>query len=228
MDINYEDKNFGMTFGNRYRVNSFSELFNSLYSEAPKSANTVNFQKDIWGKPVKSGKFSEMNEFISSAINLTTNAIRSSKGQSVNIDESGLISKKVDSNEQLWLTNNAIAFSDDGFITSKTAIGKISMPDGETSRYGIAGDAIIGEMIAGTNLKIADDVAGAILNVMYDTDYLRDEINNVIYDVMADEIDITKVDDLYYQVLFYISKIDGFEVYGRFGNHYDLEPDMFI
>jgi hypothetical protein len=78
------------------------------------------------------------------------------------------------------------------------------------------------------NLKMADDVAGAILNVMYDTDYLRDEINNVIYDVMADEIDVTKVDDLYYQVLFYISKIDGFEVDGRFGNYYDLEPVMFI
>ena len=78
------------------------------------------------------------------------------------------------------------------------------------------------------NLKMADDVAGTILNVMYDTDYLRDEINNVIYDVMADEIDITGVDDLYYQVLFYISKIDGFEVNGRFGNYYDLEPNMFI
>jgi hypothetical protein len=45
---------------------------------------------------------------------------------------------------------------------------------------------------------------------------------------MADEIDVTKVDDLYYQVLFYISKIDGFEVDGRFGNYFDLEPDMFI
>jgi len=56
------------------------------------------------------------------------------------------------------------------------------------------------------NLKMADDVAGTILNVMYDTDYLRDEINNVIYDVMADEIDVTKVDD----------------------NYYDLEPNMFI
>jgi hypothetical protein len=78
------------------------------------------------------------------------------------------------------------------------------------------------------NLKMADDVAGAILNVMYDTDYLRDEINNVIYDVMADEIDVTKVDDLYYQVLFYISKIDGFEVNGRYSNYYDLEPNMFI
>jgi hypothetical protein len=78
------------------------------------------------------------------------------------------------------------------------------------------------------NLKMADDVAGAILNVMYDTDYLREEINNVIYDVMADEIDVTKVDDLYYQVLFYITKIDGFEVNGRYSNYYDLESDMFI
>ena len=77
------------------------------------------------------------------------------------------------------------------------------------------------------NLDIADDVSGAILNVMYDSDYLRDEINNVVYDVMSNEIDITSVDDLYYQVRFYITKIDGFEVGARWGNHYDLEPNMF-
>jgi hypothetical protein len=77
------------------------------------------------------------------------------------------------------------------------------------------------------NLKIADDVAGAILNVMYDSDYLRDEINNIIYDVMGNEIDITSIDDLYYHVRFYITKIDGFEVSARWGNHYDLEPNMF-
>jgi hypothetical protein len=77
------------------------------------------------------------------------------------------------------------------------------------------------------NLKIADDVAGAILNVMYDTDYLRDVINNVIYDVMGNEIDITSIDDLYYQVRFFIVKMDGFEIGEKWGNHYDLEPDMF-
>ena len=77
------------------------------------------------------------------------------------------------------------------------------------------------------NLDIADDVSGAILNVMYDSDYLRDEINNVVYDVMGNEIDITSIDDLYYQVRFYITKIDGFGVNGRWGNHYDLEPNMF-
>jgi hypothetical protein len=77
------------------------------------------------------------------------------------------------------------------------------------------------------NLKIADDVAGAILNVMYDTDYLRDEINNVLYDVMGNEIDIIGIDDLYYQARFFIIKMDGFEINQKWGNHYDLEPDMF-
>jgi hypothetical protein len=77
------------------------------------------------------------------------------------------------------------------------------------------------------NLDIADDVAGAILNVMYDSEGLRDDINNVIYDAMSNEIDITNVDDLYFQGRFYITKIDGFEVDKKWGNHYDLEPDMF-
>lgn len=77
------------------------------------------------------------------------------------------------------------------------------------------------------NLKIADDVAGAILNVMYDSDLLRDKINDVIYDVMGDEIDIISIDDLYYQARFFIIKMDGFEITQKWGNHYDLEPEMF-
>jgi len=77
------------------------------------------------------------------------------------------------------------------------------------------------------NLKIADDVAGAILNIMYDSDTLRDEINNEIYDAMANEIDIMDIDDLYYEGRFFIVKMDGFEVNGRYSNYTDLEPEMF-
>jgi hypothetical protein len=77
------------------------------------------------------------------------------------------------------------------------------------------------------NLKNADEVAGTIQNIMYDTDYLRDELNNIIYEVMDNEMDITSIDDLYYQVRFYITKIDGFEVRGGWGSHFNLEPDMF-
>ena len=77
------------------------------------------------------------------------------------------------------------------------------------------------------NLDIADDVAGAILNVMYDSESLREEMNNVLYDVMSNEIDITSIDDLYYQARFFIIKIDGFEINQKWGNHYDLESNMF-
>jgi hypothetical protein len=78
-------------------------------------------------------------------------------------------------------------------------------------------------------LKIADDVSGAILNIMYDSDTLRDDINNVIYDAMSDEIDIMDIDDLYFQGRFFIVKIDGFEVNGgySYSDYYDLEPEMF-
>jgi len=77
------------------------------------------------------------------------------------------------------------------------------------------------------NLEIADDVAGAILNIMYDSDNLREEINNVIYDAMGDEIDIMNIDDLYYQARFFIVKMDGYEIINKWGNHYDLEDGMF-
>jgi hypothetical protein len=77
------------------------------------------------------------------------------------------------------------------------------------------------------NLEMADEIAGAILNLMFDTDSIREEANNVIYNVMSDEIDIVSVDDLYYQVIYYITKIDGFEVKRGWGTHYDLVPEMF-
>jgi hypothetical protein len=78
------------------------------------------------------------------------------------------------------------------------------------------------------NLEIADDVAGAVLNIMYDSDTLRDDINSVIYDAMGNEIDITNIDDLYYQARFFIVKMDGFEIFQKWGDHYDLEDGMFI
>lgn len=77
------------------------------------------------------------------------------------------------------------------------------------------------------NLKIADDVSSAIRELLLDDDYFRESVNNIIYEVMGDEIDITNVDDLYYQVVYYVTKIDGFDVSKKWGDHYDLEPDMF-
>jgi len=77
------------------------------------------------------------------------------------------------------------------------------------------------------NMKLAGDTSGTILNLMYDNDYFNDSINNVIYEVMDDEMDISSIDDLYYRVVYNIGKFDGMEVNQKWGDYYDLEPEMF-
>jgi hypothetical protein len=77
------------------------------------------------------------------------------------------------------------------------------------------------------NMKLAGDTSGTIFNFMVDNDYFNDSINNVIYEVMGDEMDITSIDDLYYKVIYYIGKFDGMEVNHSYGGEYDLEPEMF-
>lgn len=77
------------------------------------------------------------------------------------------------------------------------------------------------------DLKIADDIAGAISELMYDSDVLRDKLNDIPYEVMGKELNIMDVDDLYYQVRFFITKMDGFRIVTKWGDYFDLEDGMF-
>lgn len=77
------------------------------------------------------------------------------------------------------------------------------------------------------NMDMIDEIAGVVTELMFDSDSIRDDINNVIYDVMSDEINIMNVDDLYYQALYHTVKVDGMFVDSKYLSHYDLEPEMF-
>ena len=76
------------------------------------------------------------------------------------------------------------------------------------------------------NLDIADEVAGAVLEKMRDSDSFRNQCDEVLYSVLGDEIDISNTDDMYFQVMYYASKLDGFHVEPKW-HHMNLEPEMF-
>lgn len=76
------------------------------------------------------------------------------------------------------------------------------------------------------NLKLIDEIAGVLTDMMYDNDGLKNAVDDTIYDVMNDEIDITGVDDLYFQGLIHIKKIDGLEVHPT-SSHWEISPEMF-
>jgi len=171
--INWESGSLSMTFGNRYRAQNSTQLFTDLYSNISKSANTVEYQKDIWAYPVKSNKLNEFDEFINSSLNTTKNAIENSTDQTTVMDGSGLHSRQktgVDSSGkniydpcQVILTNNVLAFTSNNFDTVSTAIGKLTLPDG-TVKYGTIADVLIGTLILGSKLKISNEIGSVVID----------------------------------------------------------------
>ena len=77
------------------------------------------------------------------------------------------------------------------------------------------------------NLKMIDETSGAIVEMIHDHDSVREDIEEVIYSVMSDEINISNIDDLYFAAHFVINKIDGFPCSSRYLYGSDLEKGMF-
>jgi hypothetical protein len=77
------------------------------------------------------------------------------------------------------------------------------------------------------NLDMIDEIAGVTSDLMYESDSVKLKIEDIIYNVVENEIEIIKVNDLYIQALWYIQQIDGIEVIPRM-NHFNFEPEMFI
>jgi hypothetical protein len=76
------------------------------------------------------------------------------------------------------------------------------------------------------NLDMADEISAIILELMHDSDSFRNACDDVIYMVIEDEIEITHANDLYFQAMYYASKLDGFHVEPKW-NYSNLEPKMF-
>lgn len=58
--------------------------------------------------------------------------------------------------EQIWIANNKICFTTDGWLTTKAVFGKMQAQDG-TEIYGLKADTLIGDLIIGRNLIISNN-----------------------------------------------------------------------
>jgi hypothetical protein len=76
------------------------------------------------------------------------------------------------------------------------------------------------------NLDMIDELAGVVSDMMYDSDRFKDEVENILYSTLRDEINLLKIDDLYVQPLWYVKSIDGLDVHPT-ANHFDINDEMF-
>lgn len=159
MNINYEDHKLSLTFGNRFNRFDTKSLFENVLGKISKSANTLNYVKDIL-YPVKQGQLNQMQEAIQTSRDLTMGNTLSAIDEQVLIDGSGYTGRKMLNNgtydpRQVKIIGKNIVFTDDAWDTCKVAIGELILGNGETT-YGINCDTLIGDFIIGNNLRIVD------------------------------------------------------------------------
>jgi hypothetical protein len=157
---------FSLLFSNRMRKDGAGFVYSDLMGQVVKTGSTVSFDSVKWSDWNSNYK-NDVTSFISSSLDATTNNLISNSNQEILINENGIRARTMVgstySPKQAWLANNVLAFSDDGFATSKLALGEISLPGGGTA-YGLVADYIVGRMIAGNTLTIANDANNFVLD----------------------------------------------------------------
>lgn len=155
--VNYDDKNLKFTFGNRFNKYDTKSLFDKVLGSISKSANTLQYIKDVL-YPLKDGTFDDMKDAIQSSRNITMAQALASSDEEVVIDCSGYTGRTKLANgtydpHQIKITGRNIVFTDDSWDTAKVAIGEILLPN-DTSAYGINAELVIGELIVGERIRL--------------------------------------------------------------------------
>ena len=153
--VNYYDKKLSMTFGNRFNRFDPKAMFNNILGDVKKSANSLNYIKEIL-YPVKNGEFDAMREAIESSQILTKNMALTSADQEILIDDTGILCRRMNGDgeydpKQLKVTNQTIVFTDDAWDTASTAVGDFVFNNpvtGETEKhYGVIADMLVGHTV---------------------------------------------------------------------------------
>ena len=83
----------------------------------------------------------------------------------------------------------------------------------------------IGDKKVIPNLEYANKIAGVISDSLFDDDNFKNKVDDIIYTTMRDEVDLTKIDEVYFNGVWRIIKIDGWEVSSEFG--YNIDDNSF-
>lgn len=163
MTLNLDDMDSGLslTFANLLDFSSQTYTYTDLFSETQGISKQLDFESPTFAKAKQT--HNAFNEYVNKAFDLSKQQLMAGIGnQEFVINENGIRGKSYNADrdeydkEEIWINKNTIAFSDDNFNTVKTALGKVTMPDGNTS-YGLLAEVIIGKLLCGSELVIENE-----------------------------------------------------------------------
>lgn len=205
--VNFSDRSLQMTFGNRFSRFDSKTFFDSVLGDVKRSANSINYIKEVL-YPVKNGEFDTIKEAIESSGILTKDAALASQNQEFIIDDTGILGRKlIDdgtfSPRQVKMTNQGIVFTDDGWETANTAIGRFLYNNPFTGivedRYGVIADTIISNIILSEDVGIYNPDCSITLDsngLVITSNSEKDSDNEIIFTIQRKTVDDNGVEHI--------------------------------
>lgn len=168
--LNFSDlSDFNCSFGNLVTTKSEIDKHAELLSQAVTAGKQVATSAGDWQQAVD--KSSRLEEEIANGLQNAALEVGRASGQSIVWDSSGIWGRKLIEgttdqyeDEQFRIINNKLVFSNDGFKTSKSVMGRFVVKDddgNDITRWGLLAEAMVGGYIEGSeirggNLRIGD------------------------------------------------------------------------
>lgn len=169
VDINFEDfSDFSCEFGELTSLRTQSDIHADLLSKAISAGKSVATNASYWTKG--SDQANSIDLRLQEGLLNSIEALKAIDGvQHSYIDKYGIHLEVVNpdtgevGDKRVWMVNNQIVFTDDGFKTSKSVLGEFTV-DGITY-YGLLAQAVIagyieGSSIIGGTIKIGEQPDG--------------------------------------------------------------------
>lgn len=187
VDIGLDDfSDFSCEFGELTSVRSQSDIHADLLSKAITAGKSVATNSSYWTRGADQATATDLK--IQQGLLDANTQIKAMDGnQGVVIDKYGIHLTKINpatgevDPHQAWITNNMILMSDDGFRTSRSALGEITI-DGQ-SYYGIIAEAVLSGYIEGSKIVGGTIQIGERISDNVDED---DTVTDYIFEVDAD------------------------------------------
>lgn len=157
VDINFDDfSDFSADFGELTSLRTQSDIHADLLSQAISAGKSVATNASYWTKG--SNQANNIDLRLEEGLLNSIEALKNIDGtQQAYLDKWGLHLEVVNpdtgevGDKRVWLVNNQIVFTDDGFKTSKSVLGEFTV-DGVTY-YGLLAQAVIAGLVEGSQIR---------------------------------------------------------------------------
>lgn len=160
VDVAFDDlSSFSLTFSDTYHGGDNAFNLVDLLEQSVSMGHKLDMSKFSYNDYVNSGARTAVHDFMTNALDASRNAVINGNDQAIKLDETGLHLRKANEmgefeDEQIWIINNNIVFTDDGWETAKMALGHFVDENTGLDNWGLVAPNIVGTLFAGENLVI--------------------------------------------------------------------------